>query len=391
MIIKTYPCLLSPNGLLVLVIEVPVHTEKELLNVEQTIHRFLRYTGFFVGVCDRAERYVGDLERMKQIVRVLLDLHAIISQGEKWDTLKHMVAVCNEELRDCPIERPSSEPLALSEVQQLRQHMQELVNIKSTGVQVVETAEVEESEEEDVDAVYDDEIFQEGESSKAYDFEGFVRECCEIGCDLKEASVTLTGSHKVWCRCLSKDIHGKLLAYLKRRFTPCRVPFEGKCIHGFAGLKVKPTELDYTEVPTQTQEFLKKFCVAAPQGKLFDPELTTKFVEWRGENRDVVEAELREVRKFLRANYPHNNLWAPDVKKCMYGYSYNKNIVKVTIMFQQRVDSFAFTIEYVASQRPTWLRMAVVRLLQYLLSLSCSGEGLLSLDSLVSNGPGHSL
>ena len=321
----------SPKGLLVLVIEVPVQTEKELQHVEATVHRFLKYAGFFVGMSDRAETYIGDLERMKQIVRVVLDLHTIISKGQNWDTLQHVVALCNEELRDCPIDRPSSEPLALSELQQLRQHMQELVDIKSRPTHIPEPIipgtlqpgpmmESETEEDESDSGSESGDIEETGSSSRAYDFDRFVRDCCDVGEEYEVINMTITGRHKVWSRCLSKDIHNKLTRYLKTRFASVRIAFEGKCLHGFGGLRVRPSEFNHTEVPTQTYQFLTDCCVDAPQGKLPDFELRAKFIEWRGEETDAMEAELREVQKYLKANYPHNLIWIPDLKKSDYGF-----------------------------------------------------------------------
>ena len=317
---------ISPKGAVAMVIEIPVKSEKELQNVELTIHRFLRYSGYFLGVSDRAESYLGDIERVKQIIRVLVDLFNIISQGQNWDTLQHMVALCNEELRDAPVQNPSSEPLALSEIQVVRQHLQELVTIKSQGAvpvtnsstgasiqEIAEDTEVEDSEDESND--------EEEAPSKAYDFKRFVDECCEKGKDFKDVNVRFSGRHKVWSRCRAKDLHRKLIAYMKTKFCSVRFIYAGQHVHGFAGVRLKPTEIDFSEVPTQAQEFFRQRCVDAPQGKLFDAELQAEFADWRGESTDVLEAELREVHKLLRANYPHyHQVWAPHLKDSVAGF-----------------------------------------------------------------------
>ena len=277
--------------------------------------QLLRMTGKVVN----SEVYRSSVEEAKATVRIVSDLVNLYADQTKdgvtrrLQVLGCLVAVLNERLHDGST--TGSPQLVASELTEIRKHLQNLSEKQDLSRHESDTI----SESQPVSP--DDETNEV--ELPAYDFDRFICECCDIGDDLRDDSVTIVGRHRLWAGFTNQEVKFKIHAYLKKKFVPVKFTESGRNHHGFQGVRVKRQEMAMSSIPTQSERFLQETCTYCPASRLYDCDITSKFTEWRqAQDKDYTssDAELREVHKYLNSHFLRATLWIPERGHAADGY-----------------------------------------------------------------------
>lgn len=286
------------------------HVPKQyaLIAEKKILLQLMKMTGKVVN----SEVYRTSVEEAKATVQIVTDLVNLYSDQSKEGfqrrsrVLGRLVILLNETLRDDPIS--SETQLSVSELSQVRDCLKQLTSLQ---VSTPESSVIQKPS---------------AEEPPTNDFDEFVSECCNIGDDLRDDTVTIVGRHRLWTGFTNQEVKSQVHAYLKKRFVACVFVENGRKHHGFEGVKVKHQNIPVSPVPTQAEKFVFDCCTHCPASRLYDTDITLAFSKWRKRQDNTYilsNAEIKELHKYL-SSHPHlflrAVLWMPEHKRSDKGY-----------------------------------------------------------------------
>ena len=347
----------APNGRMVFSAPIPAQFLKD---AEDMMHKLLKATGTCLGkrYSDSGEVYMMQLEHAKLVASTVVDLYTIVAAGSeiKWEALTEVVQVLNHHLRgEARTNNLDDSPLNATELQAIRFHLENLKpgasipHRKEAGQELLSPQSSQNPGSGNYPIPSMDEI-TDPKLKRAYDFNLYIEECCDLVPGHEESTAILVGRHKTWCRILDGKLHRAINAYLQTHFKPVKIKHDDGYHSGFLGLKVKPVVRTNTVVPCMPELFCQACCSDAPASRLYLSTLKTTFAEWwESQGHTGYEPELKEVRKYLDEHYTIAMQWHPELKSSEYGYygicikgeedKYLRRMVSTTARVVEAVDA----------------------------------------------------
>ena len=320
----------TPDGYMLLAVEVPTD---DLKRAEDIAHMLLETT----HKCVRRESYRMPVEVAKSVIRLVPDLIHIL-RADNREALDHLVQCTNHDMRgegQLPAQSADELPVELGAMGMIQESLDD-IRSQLRGLRQPVCGGTDLEVPEDVDTADDTAEVQtlpvqrtarpsgDPEIRRAWQFDLFIEECCELDPEARESSVTVSGRHRVWAKLASHKLRYALVDYMKTRFKPIRHEAGGGNRHGFQGVRVLPVRRPGTLLASMPEGFLQARCVDAPQSRIFDYDLRSEFFGWRREAQADYEedsAELAEVHKYLSDCYFRAPaIWRPEKKSSEPGY-----------------------------------------------------------------------
>jgi hypothetical protein len=183
--------------------------------------------------------------------------------------------------------------------------------IEKLKVELIELREIIESQKVSLTAhksesqsVYQNEILPEDEQTKK--FAEFINTMCVVHPEVEEASTTLEGQFRIWCKTKpKKETFHALKNYLDIRFKPARISNQNKdqIVHGYIGVKLKEITYKRKHENSTVENFLFQVCMFSPNGKILNSTLLTEYQRWKTSvQKPISEADMKDIKDYLNAS-----------------------------------------------------------------------------------------
>jgi len=183
--------------------------------------------------------------------------------------------------------------------------------IEKLKVELIELREIIESQKVSLTAhksesqsVYQNEILPEDEQTKK--FAEFINTMCVVHPEVEEASTTMEGQFRIWCKTKpKKETFHALKNYLDIRFKPARISNQNKdqIVHGYIGVKLKEITYKRKHENSTVENFLFQVCMFSPNGKILNSTLLTEYQRWKTSvQKPISEADMKDIKDYLNAS-----------------------------------------------------------------------------------------
>ena len=145
-------------------------------------------------------------------------------------------------------------------------------------------------------------------------FDQFIQECCITHENSQVSSTDITGKFRIWARTAEKETFHKLLAYMKKRFAPCRLRgvHHNSVVNGFSGVELTPDPVVLSIAPCEAERFVYANFNYVPNGKVLMTEVVSLFEAWKSaQGQKCSKENIRDLKIFLKM-HPHvlvSNVW----------------------------------------------------------------------------------
>jgi hypothetical protein len=129
---------------------------------------------------------------------------------------------------------------------------------------------------------------------------------CVVHPEVEEASTTLEGQFRIWCKTKpKKETFHALKNYLDIRFKPARISNQNKdqIVHGYIGVKLKEITYKRKHENSTVENFLFQVCMFSPNGKILNSTLLTEYQRWKTSiQKPISEADMKDIKDYLNAS-----------------------------------------------------------------------------------------
>jgi prophage antirepressor-like protein len=154
------------------------------------------------------------------------------------------------------------------------------------------------------------------------DFEKFITECCEVDkdkpneyftpkCDLREA-------HRVWARCVSKEVKKELEQYLKDNFKSGAKFINNSKRDIYRGLKLKKCVFTPSDKNLDFEQFIKQKCVVEYKCRISYNDFYKYFEEFKCNIEPNYKLSLeykKEIRKYIDTKFVPGRVYISSAEK----------------------------------------------------------------------------
>jgi MSV199 domain/T5orf172 domain len=153
-------------------------------------------------------------------------------------------------------------------------------------------------------SVYQNELLPEDEQTKK--FAEFINTMCVVHPEVEEASTTMEGQFRIWCKTKpKKETFHALKNYLDTRFKPARISNQTKdqIVHGYIGVKLKEIAYKKKFESSTVENFLFQVCVFSPNGKILNSTLLSEYQRWKKSlQKEISDDDMKELKDYLNAS-----------------------------------------------------------------------------------------
>jgi len=153
-------------------------------------------------------------------------------------------------------------------------------------------------------SVYQNELMPEDEQTKK--FAEFINTMCIVHPEVEEASTTMEGQFRIWCKTKpKKETFHALKNYLDTRFKPARISNQTKdqIVHGYIGVKLKEIVYKKKFESSNVENFLFQVCVFSPNGKILNSTLLSEYQRWKKSlQKEISDDDMKELKDYLNAS-----------------------------------------------------------------------------------------
>lgn len=153
-------------------------------------------------------------------------------------------------------------------------------------------------------SVYQNELLPEDEQTKK--FAEFINTMCLVHPEVEEASTTMEGQFRIWCKTKpKKETFHALKNYLDTRFKPARISNQTKdqIVHGYIGVKLKEIVYKKKFESSNVENFLFQVCVFSPNGKILNSTLLSEYQRWKKSlQKEISDDDMKELKDYLNAS-----------------------------------------------------------------------------------------
>lgn len=298
-----------PNSMLIISVEVP---SAHVRAAETLLKNVLSIT------CNRLspEVFRGSLDKVKMWVQVCAGIYnTVVSDDTK--LLTDLYYTFDKHINDV-----SHEDIRPSEMAQIRQHLKELADLKTSAhpstASITEPAPAPEPQGAPPQVA---KTTREGKRDRGFDFDRFIKECCVVGQDNQVASVTITGRHRTWAKFTSKEMQGALTTYLREKFRPVRLVHDQKSTHGYIGVNIIEFERPKSLVPGIPEQFCLDCCADTSASRMFYHDIKEAMTVWLEKRAmPVFDMQFEALHSYLKQYYVNGALRNPEARVTMEGY-----------------------------------------------------------------------
>jgi cell division septum initiation protein DivIVA len=153
-------------------------------------------------------------------------------------------------------------------------------------------------------SVYQNALIPEDENTQK--FREFIDTMCIVRPDVEEASTSMEGQFRIWCKTKpKKETFHALKNYLDTRFKSARISNQTKdqIVHGYIGVKLKDIVYKKRLASSDNVEtFLFQVCRFSPNGKMLNSTLLAEYQRWKKSvDKECSENDMKEIKDYLNS------------------------------------------------------------------------------------------